>query len=146
MEEFFQKIDNKRIEYNNSLNDKIIENIYYNIDEIVKDVVVYKESKWNKLEDILDRFLTSKVGGIITIVLLLTLVLWITIIGANYISEFLGILLGYIESVLKSVLKFLRFPEVFISFLVDGVYRGLSAVVSVMLPPMAIFFPAFYFF
>ncbi len=145
MEEFFQKIDNKRIEYNNSLNDKIIENIYYNIDEVVKETVVYKESKWNKLEDILDRFLTSKVGGIITIVLLLTLVLWITIIGANYISEFLGILLGYIESVLKSVLKFLRFPEVFISFLVDGVYKAFSAVVSVMLPPMAIFFPLFTF-
>ncbi len=145
MEEFFQKIDNKRVEYNNSLNDQIIENIYYNIDDIVKDVIVYKESKWNKIEDILDRFLTSKIGGIITVVLLLTVVLWITIIGANYISDFLGMFLDYVGRALRAILKFLMIPEVFVSFLVDGVYKALSAVVSVMLPPMAIFFPLFTF-
>jgi len=64
MDEFFKKIDSKRIEYNNSLNDQIIENIYSNINEIVKDVIQYRESKWNKIEEILDKFLTSKLGGL----------------------------------------------------------------------------------
>jgi len=143
MDEFFKKIDSKRIEYNNSLNDQIIENIYSNINEIVKDIIKYRESKWNKIEEILDKFLTSKLGGLITIVLLLTLVLWITIIGANYISDILASVFLYIENILRSILKFLKFNEVFISFLIDGVYKGVSSVVSVMLPPMAIFFPLF---
>lgn len=143
MKEFLKKIEYKRIENNNSLNDQIIESIYSNIEDIVNDVVVYKESKWKKVEEILDSFLTSKIGGLITIVLLLTIVLWITIIGANYISDILGFIFSYIESILRLVLRYLRLPEVFISFLIDGVYKGLSAVISVMLPPMAIFFPLF---
>ncbi|MGC8734860.1 MAG: nucleoside recognition domain-containing protein [bacterium] len=143
MEDFFKKIDSKRVEYNNSLNDQIIENIYHNIDNIVRDVVVYKETKWNKIEEVLDNFLTSRIGGLITIVFLLTIVLWITIIGANYISDILASILSFVENILRLVLKFLKIPDIFISFLIDGVYKSLSAVVSVMLPPMAIFFPLF---
>ena len=145
MDELFKKIDSKRIEYNNSLNDQIIESIYHNIESVVDGVVVYESNKWGKIEELIDRFLTSKVGGILVIIFLLTIVLWITIIGANYVSDFLGSILFYIEEILRKVFLFIGVPKVVVSFLVDGVYKGFSAVVSVMLPPMAIFFPLFTF-
>ena len=89
----------------------------------------------------LDRLLTSKLTGIPVMLLLLGLVFWITIAGANYPSQLLSNLLFSLQEPLRNFLSFL--PSQLSGALVDGIYRTVAWVVSVMLPPMAIFFPLF---
>ena len=91
----------------------------------------------------LDRLLTSKATGIPVMLLLLALVLWLTMVGANVPSEMLSrLLLGWQEP-LRGVLQAAGAPWWLEGALVDGMYRTVAWVVSVMLPPMAIFFPLF---
>ena len=90
----------------------------------------------------LDRLLTGK-AGIPVMLLLLAGVLWLTMVGANVPSELLsGLLMGWQEP-LRGVVRDLHAPWWLEGALVDGVYRTVAWVVSVMLPPMAIFFPLF---
>lgn len=89
-----------------------------------------------------DRFLAGK-WGIAVMGLLLLVVFWITIVGANYPSRWLESVFGKGEARLFHALKYIGLPEVFCSAAVYGVYRMVARVVSVMLPPMAIFFPLF---
>ena len=74
---------------------------------------------------------------------MLGILFWITVVGANYPSEWLSNLFGFIKEKLYILFDFLHAPDVVTGLLVDGVYTTLSWVVSVMLPPMAIFFPLF---
>ena len=90
----------------------------------------------------LDRLLTGK-AGIPVMLLLLAGVLWLTMVGANVPSELLsGLLMGWQEP-LRGVFQALHAPWWLEGALVDGAYRTVAWVVSVMLPPMAIFFPLF---
>ena len=91
----------------------------------------------------LDQILTSRAAGIPVMLLLLGLVFWLTIAGANGPSRLLSHLLLGFQEPLRDLLGFL--PDFVRSALVDGVYRTTAWVVSVMLPPMAIFFPLFTF-
>lgn len=91
----------------------------------------------------LDRLLTSRCTGYPAMVLLLALVLWLTIQGANYPSELLSRLLFWFQDRLTDLFQFLGAPDWLHGLLVLGAYRTLAWVVSVMLPPMAIFFPLF---
>jgi len=76
--------------------------------------------------------------------LLLGLVLWLTIIGANYPSSMLAsLLLDTIHPILKEGASFAGFPWWLSGFLIDGIYLAVAWVIAVMLPPMAIFFPLF---
>ena len=76
--------------------------------------------------------------------LLLAGVLWITIIGANYPSQWLSdLFVGWLYPLLKNGANALHFPWWLSGFLIDGVYLATVWVISVMLPPMAIFFPLF---
>lgn len=91
----------------------------------------------------LDKILTSKLTGIPIMLLLFGLLFWLTAVGANYPSELLGSLFDYLKQGLYSLFDMLRVPVFIKGLLIDGVYTTLSWVVSVMLPPMAIFFPLF---
>ena len=91
----------------------------------------------------LDKILTSKLTGIPIMLLLFGLLFWLTAVGANYPSELLGSLFDYIKQGLYSLFDLLHVPVFVKGLLIDGVYTTLSWVVSVMLPPMAIFFPLF---
>jgi ferrous iron transport protein B len=92
----------------------------------------------------LDRILTSRWLGFPVMVLLLALVLWLTVAGANVPSGILsGLLIDTVHPALKSLAATLGFPWWLAGLLVDGVYLATAWVVSVMLPPMAIFFPLF---
>lgn len=91
----------------------------------------------------LDRLLTSRFTGIPVMLALLGVVLWITIAGANVPSQLLSELLFGAGEWLRVGMIFLGVPDSAVAMLVDGVYRVLAWVVSVMLPPMAIFFPLF---
>lgn len=89
----------------------------------------------------LDRLLTSKTTGIPLMLILLGFVLWLTIAGANYPSALLSAGFERLGELLRQWLDFA--PAWLVSLLVDGIFRVTGWVVSVMLPPMAIFFPLF---
>ena len=91
----------------------------------------------------IDKVVTSRRYGILIMLLLLGIVLWITIIGANYISDYLSKFLFYILSCFNSFLNFIGLNETIIDFIINGIFKTVFWVVSVMLPPMAIFFPLF---
>lgn len=91
----------------------------------------------------IDRILTSKRTGFPIMILLLAVVFWLTITGANYPSQVLAKGLFCVQDWLSQILLYLGAPGWLESLLADGVYRTLAWVVSVMLPPMAIFFPLF---
>ena len=92
----------------------------------------------------LDRLLTSRITGFPLMLLMLTLVFWITIAGANVPSALLSVgLIDHAQPWLHGVAAAAGFPAWLSGFLIDGVYLATAWVVSVMLPPMAIFFPLF---
>lgn len=91
----------------------------------------------------LDRILIGKATGIPIMLGLLAAVLWLTITGANVPSELLSRLLFRVQDHLSALFYALHAPQWLHDCLVEGVYRTLAWVVSVMLPPMAIFFPLF---
>ncbi|MDE7261712.1 MAG: ferrous iron transporter B [Oscillospiraceae bacterium] len=92
---------------------------------------------------VLDRLLTSRATGIPVMLGLLAGVLWLTMVGANVPSQLLsGLLMGWQEP-LRGIFRAFDAPWWLEGALVDGVYRTAAWVVSVMLPPMAIFFPLF---
>lgn len=92
----------------------------------------------------LDRLLTSRVVGLPLMVLLLAVVFWITIAGANVPSRLLSeLLIDGGQPLLKGALEGVGAPWWLTGLLADGVYLSTAWVISVMLPPMAIFFPLF---
>lgn len=90
-----------------------------------------------------DRILTSPLTGIPVMLLLLAVVFWITIVGANYPSDFLSGIFSFCGEKLRDFLESVSCPAPIVGCVVDGIYLTLAWVVSVMLPPMAIFFPMF---
>lgn len=90
----------------------------------------------------LDRIFTGR-AGIFAMLLLLAAVLWLTVYGANYPSNLLFSAFDALGAKLRQLLYLINAPDILTSALIDGVYRVLTWVVAVMLPPMAIFFPLF---
>ncbi|MBQ8921803.1 MAG: fused ferrous iron transport protein A/B [Oscillospiraceae bacterium] len=90
-----------------------------------------------------DRLLTGKALRIPAMLVLLAVTFWITLIGANYPSAWLSSLFSAVCSGLMQICDQNSVPVWLSGALVDGVLRGTGWVISVMLPPMAIFFPLF---
>lgn len=125
------------------IRDNMNSTIYsYASDLYDKSVVVQSKNKFHRDENI-DKVLTSKKFGLPLMLLILCTVLWITIEGANVPSSMLSNFLFSFEPKLYSFLESLNAPIWLNEMLSLGVYRSLAWVVSVMLPPMAIFFPLF---
>lgn len=93
----------------------------------------------------IDRILTSKITGFPIMILMLLGIFWITIVGANYPSEVIASGLFWAQDRLIDFFSYIHSPAWLSEMLIMGVYRTLAWVVSVMLPPMAIFFPLFTF-
>lgn len=91
----------------------------------------------------LDRLLTARATGVPILLGMLALVLWLTVTAANVPSALLGRLLFGVGEQFRSVLQGLNAPDWLLGAMVDGVWKVLAWVVSVMLPPMAVFFPLF---
>lgn len=126
----------------NNINDyqeKITSLIVQNNNNLYKCLVKQNDYKTPKI----DKILTSKIFGIPIMILFLALILWITIKGANYPSEALSKLLFSINDLISDLLIKINTPNVIHDILINGVLKTLFWVVSVMLPPMAIFFPLF---
>ncbi|MGE0160230.1 MAG: ferrous iron transport protein B [Gemmatimonadales bacterium] len=97
-----------------------------------------------QLDRRLDRALTSRIFGFPLMLLILAVVFWITIVGANVPSSMLAtLLIDDLHPWLKGIAASVGVPWWLDGFLLDGVYLATAWVVSVMLPPMAIFFPVF---
>jgi len=110
---------------------------------IISKECVHKYSKNNDADLKIDKILTGKIFGFASMLLLLFFIFWITISGANYPSNLLSSLFTSLEEPLYSFLKHIKIPVIVCEMLVYGVYHILTWIVSVMLPPMAIFFPLF---
>lgn len=111
--------------------------------EIAGSVVACRRADAARRDRRLDRLLTSRATGIPVMLCLLALVFWITIAGANAPSALLADGLFWVQDRLTDLFWYLQAPDWLHGALVLGVYRVLAWVVSVMLPPMAIFFPLF---
>lgn len=112
-------------------------------ERICESCVSYSRRNHDKRDRMLDRFFTGKFTGHMIMVMLLAFVMWLTIAGANYPSDLIARGLFYIQDRLSELFHAAGAPEWLHDMLVLGVYRVVSWVVSVMLPPMAIFFPLF---
>ncbi len=105
--------------------------------------VVSGQSGYSPRDRRIDRILTGRLTAFPIMLAFLALVLWLTIVGANYPSQWLSVGFNYMEEILRRALLSLGAPEWLYGILILGAFRMLAAVVSVMLPPMAIFFPLF---
>lgn len=127
------------------IHDKLTESIYADAAEIASETVI-KDGKREQtsFDTKLDRILTSKLWGFPIMLFMLGFVLWLTIVGSNVPSALLSdLFLGTIYPALKNLMTSIHAPWWLSGFLVDGVYLAVAWVISVMLPPMAIFFPMF---
>lgn len=135
-------VTQENIEYE-SIRDEMVSSIVNTAEKICKNVVKFEKKNHNETDRKIDSILTSKTFGIPFMILLLGIVFWITLEGANIPSEVLAKFLFWIEDRLTSLFHLMGWPEWLHGALVLGMYRTLAWVVSVMLPPMAIFFPLF---
>ncbi len=136
--ELIKLLDKEREE---NINEKVVSQILTNAKNITDACVSYNNKNYQEKNRKIDRILTSKITGIPIMLILFLFVFWITITGANYPSELLSNFLFSLEDPLYNILSFL--PDFIRNMIVYGGYRVLAWVVSVMLPPMAIFFPLF---
>lgn len=126
-----------------SLRDEIVSALVMKAESISKEVVTFSFEKYNSTDRKVDSILTSKKFGLPIMILLLGIVFWITITGANIPSQILSNLLFWVQDKLTGFFIWLGTPTWIEGILVQGMYRTLAWVIAVMLPPMAIFFPMF---
>ena len=104
------------------------------------EVTKRRPSEW---KSVLDRIVTGKWTAVPTALVFLALILWLTIWGANIPSAWLDSMLTKAGDYLSRMKLWTYCPPWVSGMLIDGVYRTAATVTSVMLPPMAIFFPLF---
>ena len=111
--------------------------------EIAGEVVTCASPEPYKRDRFLDRVFLSRTMGIPVMLALFLLIMWLTVAGANYPSELLGALFDKGGDLMSAGMHRAGAPDWLEGVLVEGIYRTLTWVISVMLPPMAIFFPLF---
>jgi ferrous iron transport protein B len=144
-EAIIQRANKLRWEMGENLHDSLAESIYQDAAQISEHVVSEADHKspfsWDRT---LDQLLTGRWTGFPIMLLLLATVFWITISGANVPSGMLAtLLLDAVHPLLKSAASSIGLPWWLDGMLIDGIYLAMAWVISVMLPPMAIFFPLF---
>lgn len=125
------------------LSEKIAEFQMNTASSIYSQCVTYEKSVYDKRSRKLDKLFTGKYTAFPFMILLFAIILFLTVSGANLPSEALSHFLFWIEEKFNQLLVNAGAPEILRGILVDGAYRTTAWVVSVMLPPMAIFFPLF---
>ncbi|MBI5957829.1 MAG: ferrous iron transporter B, partial [Chloroflexi bacterium] len=134
-----------RQQVGSNFHDHLTEALYTDAARIADRAVTHPgERERFDLDRTIDRLTTSRTFGFPIMILLLTLVFWITIQGANVPSGLLAsLLLDTVHPMLKDLGSALHFPWWLSGVLFDGAYLAMAWVIAVMLPPMAIFFPLF---
>lgn len=125
------------------IRDDITGSIVTSCEDIASRVISIEKEEYASFDRRLDRILTGRLLGFPIMLLFTALIFWITIVGANYPSQWLSELFLKIQGFLFALFDTLGAPEWLKGVLISGGYKVLSWVVAVMLPPMAIFFPLF---
>lgn len=125
------------------IRDIIVEGIVAKAREIYAHCTCLCDKCYSRRDRKLDKILTSKLTGIPIMLLLFGVIFYITISGANYPSELLSMAFSKVQEWLYGLFDLLHSPPFLKGLLIDGMFKTLSWVVAVMLPPMAIFFPLF---
>ena len=134
-----------RWDVGSNVHETLVETVYTEAARIADRAVIYPDRtpRFN-LDRTIDHIVTSRLWGFPLMLALFTLVFWITITGANYPSQMLSdLLIGRVHPMLKAGAAAIHMPWWLSGLLIDGMYLATAWVVSVMLPPMAIFFPLF---
>ena len=121
----------------------IVNSITNRVKQLTQACVCYKNSSYEQRDVKLDSFFTHKVWGLLSMLVLLGCIFWITLSLSNIPSGWLSERFYEMEAPLKELLMQLSISDTMIRFLVDGIWKTCGWVISVMLPPMAIFFPLF---
>ena len=134
-----------RWDVGDDLHDKLIESIYENAATIAaRSVSTPEKDAVSTFDRKLDRIVTSPVLGFPIMLIILAVVFWLTISGANVPSQMLSsLLITDLHPLLKDFFTSVGIPAWLNGLLIDGGYLSMAWVISVMLPPMAIFFPLF---
>lgn len=134
-----------RWQLGDNLHDAVLESIYRDAADIAQTAVRKSDQKPRFIWDAtLDRILTRPITGIPIMFMLLMMVFWLTVAGANVPSGLLAnFLIDYLQPILRTAGTDIGLPVWLNGLLVDGIYLAMAWVISVMLPPMAIFFPMF---
>ncbi|MDZ5002756.1 ferrous iron transport protein B [Clostridium perfringens] len=146
-EKYINMISKIKDELNKNYKDQSVEDII--IKTIIKEAerienkVVKGGEEYTDTQRKIDKILVSKSTGIPIMIMTLLVVLWITITLANYPSEMLANMFAHGEIYIRDFFSGLNLPSWISGILIDGIYVTLAWVISVMLPPMAIFFPMF---
>jgi ferrous iron transport protein B len=141
--EIYSEVERTYHSRRRALSDQIVADIYSNAEQLVRQVVVENPSSRRDWDMKLDDILTSRWLGYPIMIILLSLVFWITVQGANIPSEIIATVLFALEERMSAWFLALGAPGWLHGVIVLGMYKTLAWVVSVMLPPMAIFFPMF---
>lgn len=129
----------------NNIKDELVTQIVNTSAKITQEVCIYNKNNYSILDRKIDKILTSKKFGIPIMILFLVFIFWLTIIGSNYPSELLFNLFSVIQTKLLTFFDYLHSPLWLKNMLILGIYQTVTWIISVMLPPMAIFFPLFTF-
>ncbi len=141
--DILQKAEALRGGLSSGFRDEIVKSLYAEAEQMARRAVKTAADKKYDLDQRIDRIVTSPIYGLPIMLAMLAVIIWLTVSGANVVSEAIATLLFWVGDQGNALFKALNIPWWITGFLWDGVYRGLAWVVSVMLPPMAIFFPAF---
>ena len=131
------------VENTDQLKDMTVAALIHSAEAICCGAVTCERSQYAETDRRLDRLLTGRLTGYPVMLALLALIFWLTISGANYPSQLLADGLFRVQDRLTELFEYLNAPDWLHGLLVLGAYRVLAWVVSVMLPPMAVFFPLF---
>ena len=123
--------------------DELVAALYRDAESLSQRHVRQLSRRRVEIETVLDRILTSRLWGLPIMFLALGVVFWVTVTGANYPSAILANGLFWLEAQGAAFFDLIGLPAWITGLIWHGSYRGLAWVVSVMLPPMAIFFPIF---
>lgn len=133
----------KKSGYYDQYEEHIVHALNMRAKEISEECIIFNNLAYQQRDLKIDRILTSKGWGLLWMVVLLCVIFWITISGANIPSELLSTMFGNIEAWLNHLFVTWNVNEVLRGFIVDGIVKTCGWVIAVMLPPMAIFFPMF---
>ncbi|MDQ7052466.1 MAG: nucleoside recognition domain-containing protein [candidate division KSB1 bacterium] len=143
IQNLLQKAERLHQNLDGSFSDRLVSSIYKEATAIARSSVIESGNRRAGWDVYFDRIATHPVTGFPLMFLILAAIFWITIEGANYPSQLIARGLFWFEGWAAGLFFQLGAPPWLTGFLWHGVWRGLAWVVSVMLPPMAIFFPLF---